>query len=113
MHEYGITNEVVHQILHACENNKIDYPKIISVELGELTTYQKESVLFYFESFKKNNDKLKEAILKIKMIKGKIKCNACKKESIVKPMPLILCPKCSSLDTEVLDGNKIIIKEIN
>jgi hydrogenase nickel incorporation protein HypA/HybF len=112
MHEYNITNDVVHQVLHACEDSKISKPKKISVEIGELTTYKKDSVLFYFESFKKDNDILKDANLEIKIIKGRVRCNFCKKESTVEPLPIILCPKCSSLDIDIIEGNEIRIKGI-
>lgn len=112
MHEYGITNEVVHQVLHACEDRGIKKAKKIIVEIGELTTYKKDSVLFYFESFKKNNPLLSKAKLEIKMIKGRIKCNNCKKENLVKPQPITLCPSCQSLDIEFLQGNNINIIDI-
>ena len=112
MHEYGITNEVVHRILHECEDKDIKQPKKILVELGELTSYKKESVLFYFENFKKENEILRNATLEIKMIKGRIKCNNCKKESVVEPSPIYLCPSCESVDVEVLQGNSIDILDI-
>ena len=64
MHEHSITNEVVHQIIHILEDEKVNKPvKKIHVELGLLTGYKKEPVLFYFESFKKNHELLKNSEL--------------------------------------------------
>ena len=111
MHEHKITNEVVHQIVHACEDRNIK-PKRIVVELGNLTTYKKDPVLFYFESAKKELDILSDAELEIIEVPGKILCNECEKEHVVESSPLILCPSCESVDIVVLEGNKIVIKEI-
>ena len=112
MHEHGITNEVIHQILHYCEDNDIRNPKRINVELGMLTTYKKDPVLFYFEGAKEKYPILKNAVLNIKEIKGKICCNNCKKENYVESSPLILCPICDSADIKIIQGKDIIIISI-
>ena len=112
MHEHGITNEVVHQIVHACEDKGITCPKKIIVELGLLTTYKKDPVLFYFEAHKKNISLLKDATLEIIEVQGKIKCKDCGEINIVDPSPLLLCPICDSANVEIIDGDKIIIKKI-
>ena len=109
MHEHGITNEVVHQILHYCEDYNIKNPKEVNVELGMLTTYKKDPVLFYFESAKENYPILKNAVLNIKEIQGKIKCETCKKENDVESSPLILCPNCDSQNVTIIQGKKISI----
>ncbi|MBR9690722.1 hydrogenase maturation nickel metallochaperone HypA [Candidatus Woesearchaeota archaeon] len=111
MHEHSITNEVVHQIVHACEDKDIT-PKKIKVKLGVLTTYKKDSVLLYFEGHKKEIDILKDCELDIEEVPGKIVCNECKKESKVEPSPLILCPFCDSADIKVIQGDKVVIAEI-
>ena len=113
MHEHGITNEVVHQIIHACEDENIKNPKKIVVELGLLTGYKAGPVLFYFDSFKKTYPLLENTELEIVEIEGKIKCNDCDNKNIVEPSPLILCPDCDSANVNVLEGDKIIIKSIN
>ncbi|MBN2053022.1 hydrogenase maturation nickel metallochaperone HypA [Candidatus Woesearchaeota archaeon] len=112
MHEHGITDEVVHQILHACEDENITNPKKIVVELGMLTTYKKEPIMMYFEAHKKEIGLLKNAKLEIIEIPGKILCNDCKKKSKIEPSPLIICPKCQSTNVKILQGDKVIIKEI-
>ncbi|PLW79307.1 hypothetical protein C0585_08510 [Candidatus Woesearchaeota archaeon] len=113
MHEHGITNEVVHQIIHACEDEGIEKPKKIIVELGELTSYKADPVLFYFESFKKTYPLLENSELEIKEIKGKVKCKDCGNENGVEHSPLIICPDCDSANLKVLEGDKIIINSID
>lgn len=113
MHEHGITNAVVHQIIHACEDSGMTNPRRIVVELGELTTYKKESVLFYFESIKKDYPILSDAELDIVEIPGKIFCNACGKGSDVRvASPIMFCPKCESSDVQVISGKDVVVKEI-
>jgi hydrogenase nickel incorporation protein HypA/HybF len=112
MHEHNITNAVVHTIIHECEDHNLKNPKKITVELGLLTSYKKDSLLFYFEGIKKDIATLKDAELNIIEIPGKIKCKKCKKESIVEPSPLILCPLCQSANVKVLQGKDVVIKDI-
>jgi len=112
MHEHNITNEVVHQILHECEDRGITKPKQIVVELGTLTGYKKESVLFYFDSIKKEEPLLKNAKLHIVEIPGKIFCKICKKEYMIEPLPIQLCPNCNTTNVKVLQGKDIAITEM-
>ena len=112
MHEHSITNQVVHQILHACEDAGMGNAKKISVELGLLTGYKADSVLFYFDSIKKDWNIIKDAELNIIEIPGKILCRSCKKELIVESSPLILCPNCESTNVKVLQGKDVVIKSI-
>ncbi|MBR9676024.1 hydrogenase maturation nickel metallochaperone HypA [Candidatus Woesearchaeota archaeon] len=112
MHEHSITNEVVHQIVHACEDNKIASPKRIVVRVGELTSYKKDPILFYFEAVKKSVDVLRDASLIVEMVEGKIKCGECSEKSVVEASPLILCPKCESADVKVLEGDQVKIVSI-
>lgn len=113
MHEHHITNEVVHQILHACEDEGIISPKKIVVSLGLLSGYKKEPVLYYFEGHKNSIKTLKDATLEIIEIEGKIYCNNCKKENQVDYQPIILCPNCNSSNVKVLEGKEIAIIEIS
>lgn len=112
MHEHHITNEVVHRILHACEDEGIDNPKKIVLSLGLLTGYKQDSVLFYFEGHKHDISLLKNASLEIIEVDGKIHCNDCKKNYDIEPLPMLLCPKCSSSTVKVLQGNEIKILKI-
>lgn len=112
MHEHHITNEVVHKILHACEDEGIINPKKIVVSLGLLSGYKKEPVLYYFECHKSTIEMLKNATLEIIEVQGKIYCNNCKKENLVEYHPLILCPTCNSLNVEILSGKEISIDNI-
>lgn len=112
MHEHSITNEIVHQIVHACEDNSITSPKRIVVELGTLTTFKKEPLLHYFKAHKKEIALLKDAELEVLEIRGRVRCKDCDEESDVEPEPLVICPKCGSMDVEVIQGGEVIIKEI-
>ncbi|MBT4823884.1 hydrogenase maturation nickel metallochaperone HypA [Candidatus Woesearchaeota archaeon] len=111
MHEYGVTQSLVSQILVESEKNNVK-PKIITVELGNLTTYKAESIKFYFDMLKKEHDLLKSAKLELNEVKGKLLCNQCKKEHEVQESHLIFCPKCEGHDIEIVAGKDFIIKNI-
>lgn len=111
MHELAITKRITDMVLRECEQKKIS-PKKIEIELGKLTTYKMDSVAFYYDIIKKETELLKNTKLHIKEIDGKIICNVCKKESIVKDQAIILCPFCESFDITIEDGNDIVLKGI-
>ena len=49
MHEFAITRTLVELIKKECLDKKIDVLSSVVVELGELTNYKKESLLFYYD----------------------------------------------------------------
>ncbi len=112
MHEHNITNEVVHQVLHACEDSGVKNPKIIKLNLGLLSGYKKDPILFYFEQIKKEYAMIRDAKLEITEISGKIFCGSCKKIYEVEPSPIQICPECDSTEVRILQGKDITITEI-
>jgi hydrogenase nickel incorporation protein HypA/HybF len=113
MHELSATNHLIELISNECQINKIKSPKKIIVELGMLTTYKKDPILFYFDLIKKDIKLLKNSKLVIKEVKGKILCNKCKKESVINEAIMIFCQKCNSGDVEIINGKDLILKEID
>ena len=112
MHELGIINQLIRSITEEAKKNKIKKIKKVVIELGSLTSYKKEPISFYFDSLKLDHNLIKESVLTIKEINGKVKCNKCKKESDLKDPYLIYCDKCESHDVEIIQGKDFLIKEI-
>ncbi|MBN1502365.1 hydrogenase maturation nickel metallochaperone HypA [Candidatus Woesearchaeota archaeon] len=112
MHELRITKVLVEQIVNECNTNNIIEPKRVIVELGELTNYKKEPILYYYDFIRSQTHLLENTELVINEIKGKIRCNSCSKESEIKENYLILCPLCKSLDVHIIQGRDFILKEI-
>ena len=99
-------------IVKECEKNNIKKLKKVVLELGKLTTYKKESILQYFDVLKNDFPVLEDTNLEINVVPGKIKCNKCKKESIVKDIYLICCGYCNDHDVKIIEGKEVIVKEI-
>ncbi len=112
MHELSITKRIIEVILEEVQNKKCESVKMVSLELGNLTTYSKNSILFYFDLLKKNFPIIKRSQIKIKEVKGKILCNNCGRTSFIKDPYLIFCNFCNSSDIAILQGKEFKIKRI-
>ena len=114
MHELAITQTITSQIKEECEKNNIT-PKKISIELGLLTTYKKDSIDYYYNILKKEpeNKLLENTILEITEIKGRLSCKNCNKESDIKEPYEILCPLCNSGNIKIIKGKDINLKSIS
>jgi hydrogenase nickel insertion protein HypA len=112
MHELGITENIITQIYDECKARKIKLLKKAYVELGNLTTYKKSSMVFYFNELKKNYKGLEKAKLVIRTVPGKVKCFKCKKESKIKDACLICCKHCTSHEVKIIDGQNVVVKQI-
>jgi len=107
MHELSITKELIRITL---EESKC--PHTIKVKLGRLTSYRKDPIIFYFDQLKNDHEVLKNSTLDIEEIDGQIKCNHCKKESIVNDPTMIFCPLCESSDITFIKGQDIVVESI-
>ena len=109
MHELLVTQSIVTEIL-----KKTKKPKRIVVDIGTLTTYKKEPILMYFEVLKEDVPEIKNAVLEVNEVRGKIMCDTCKQESFVDSPLLLLCPHCDNAsNTRVVDGGEMIIKSVD
>lgn len=69
MHELAVTKGIVEDVLKASHENNI-IPKEIYIEIGSLTTYEKEPIEYYFSLLKKDHEEFSEAKLNIKIVEG-------------------------------------------
>jgi hydrogenase nickel incorporation protein HypA/HybF len=112
MHELSITKTLIEMAQKECAQNNIAALSRIIVELGELTAYKSEPMLFYFNILKKENPVLRDTGLEIKTIRGRIRCNSCNNDSNIQEAFIMICPLCSSADVEILQGKDLILKQI-
>lgn len=110
-----ITEDLIRMIVQANQeqnrnkgNFKISY---VLCELGKLTTYKQEPILFYYDILKKDVDFLKDSTLKINVINGKIICNKCKKKTEIDEPFELFCSKCNSDDVKIIQGQDFKIIE--
>lgn len=112
MHELTITKNLIDIATSECKKEDISSPKKIVAELGSLTGYSKDSILFYYDLLKKDSNLLFSTELEIKEIDARILCRHCMKESGIKEPYMIFCQVCGSRDVEIISGKDLRIKEI-
>ena len=112
MHELAVTQSLIKSVLIELEKNAIKNPKSVVVELGLLTSYAKDSILFYYELIVKDIPQLSHVDLIIHEVPGKIVCRECNKEQLIEDPYLIFCKQCHSTNVEIMQGKEFMIKKI-
>ncbi len=111
MHELGVVFHCIKQINEIAAENAVKKIKTVTIEIGEVSTV----IPYYFEDCwkwaVKKEEILRESTLRIEKINAVTHCENC-----LKDYPTVqhgkICPHCGSENTYLLQGNEIIIKEI-
>ncbi|MCK4997322.1 hydrogenase maturation nickel metallochaperone HypA [Candidatus Pacearchaeota archaeon] len=110
MHESAIVGNLITTILE--ESEKLKSVDEVILELGDLTTYKKEAIEFYYDSMKNHYPVLASSVLIINVIPGEVECLDCKKTSIITEKFMIFCPECNSSNVNIIKGRDFVIKDI-
>jgi hydrogenase nickel incorporation protein HypA/HybF len=110
MHELAVTRAIISQICEECEAKGIR-PAEASIQLGLLTSYRKEPILYYFDILKKEAG-IDSCSLKVDEVPGSLRCNSCGEESEIEESLSMFCPKCDSSDIDIVKGRDIKILSI-
>lgn len=112
MHELAVTQSLINSVIEECKKRDIKDLEKIVVELGSLTSYVSDSVLFYYDLLKKPFALLHDVPLEIIEIKAMIQCNDCKKKSDIDDSFVVFCKHCHSTNVKVIKGKDFIIKSL-
>ena len=129
MHEWALAEAVISTIMEKAEKEKFSIVKQINIKIGELQGIEMDIFEFALEELLQN--KLKNAKIKIKIVKTKFRCNVCghewkfdefknldedARESIhfvpEAVFAYMRCPKCGSPDFEIVEGRGVWIESI-
>lgn len=110
MHEASIALSILERAQEIAFEHKATKINSISVVVGALSGIVKESLLFAFDAIKLDSP-AENCTLNIVEIPIKINCYDCKKVVVLIDNCLI-CPECSSINIEVIEGREMLIKEI-
>jgi hydrogenase nickel incorporation protein HypA/HybF len=121
MHEFSAACSIVDAAVQAAESHNVKKVNAVNVEVGEFTFLIPEQLEFNFEIASKKTI-LEGAKLKVKKVRGRIKCQQCAHEgetqvqddvhsqtAIFAPMK---CPKCQSSATVITGGKDFVITNI-
>lgn len=121
MHEYSLTQSMIENILTGATPIKEKKSKDILLGVGVFSHENFENINFWWKQLIAGT-KLDGWKLIKQDIPGKIFCSDCKKEYLIKEssvkvtsdiINVFSCPQCNSIQTEILEGNEIIILENN
>lgn len=111
MHEIGVLEEAVKTVERIAKENQIDKIRFITLEIGELTGYMPVFFEKYFPVVVENRPVLKNAELRMQIVKGEAICDEC--QSLYNVMKNEgCCPKCKSRSKKILGGQEFLIKDI-
>lgn len=114
MHEFSIAQNIVDILKRSVEENNMLRVDKICIEAGELRQIVPESLIMAFDALKTEPgvcSQIEECRLELTVIPQRVICSDCKKEFYPEDLCYI-CPNCGSISTEVINGDKLIIKSI-
>lgn len=117
MHEFSTMQSIVNIALEEASKHGLKKIKKVEICVGELTMLSPEQLKFCFDILKRGT--LKDAELKIEVIKSRIRCKECGYEGGVNYLdeldhlfPLLFCPRCRG-DVEIIRGKECYIKKLS
>lgn len=111
MHELGIVIKVLEQVDQVAEEYKAEKIMKVTMEVGEVSTIVPDLFTDAFDWAKKKTRFAKEAELEMIIIEGRTYCQSCG-ETYKTTEHGKKCPYCGSLETYLLTGDQVIIKDI-
>jgi len=114
MHEFSIAHNIVEMLVLAVQENKLQKVDTVTVEAGELRQIVPDSLQMAFDALKSEKEgcvEIKDCRLKLIIIPQKVICTDCYYEFHPEDLCYI-CPRCESINTEVQDGDRLIIRSI-
>lgn len=112
MHELGIVMNVLEQVDSVAAEYKAEKVTKVTMEVGEVSTIVPDLFTDAFNWAKKKTEYLKEAELEMIIIEGRTYCQSCG-ETYKTTEYGKKCPHCGSLETYLLTGDQVIIKDID
>jgi hydrogenase nickel incorporation protein HypA/HybF len=106
LHELSITREILDIILDTAGRNNARSVESVNIELGQLSTFDEESIRFYFEFLSKGTF-AEGAKLVFKRIPAVAKCKKCGKDFEPGDVFFSSCPLCGSTEYEVISGDTV------
>lgn len=111
MHELGIVMQVIDQTEQAAEENDVRKVTKLRVEIGEVSAIVPSLFIDAFDWAKKKTKFLQEAELELIVLEAVTYCRACR-TTYRTTQYAKTCPNCGSVDTYLVTGNEIRIRDM-
>jgi hydrogenase nickel incorporation protein HypA/HybF len=110
MHEYSIVQSLIESCEeYAKENNASKVIKVV-VKIGVMSGVEPDLLQIAFDTFKEDTI-CTSAELDLRIQSIVVVCKDCKEESTLKKSEYF-CPKCSSKDIKILDGEEMFLMSL-
>ncbi|MCD6171961.1 MAG: hydrogenase nickel incorporation protein HypA [Thermoplasmata archaeon] len=129
MHEWALAEAVISTVKEIAEKENFSMVKQVNIKIGELQGIEIDIFEFALKELLQGN--LKNAEIRIKVVKTKFRCNVCgyewkfdesknldeeARESIHFIPEVVFaytrCPKCGSPDFEIMEGRGVWVESI-
>ncbi len=110
MHEYTIVSSLIELCEKEAKKLNTNKIKTVTLQIGKLSGIETHFLKNSFDFFKKNTI-CHNAELVIKDIDVKIHCKNCNHNSIISKNNFF-CPICNSKETEIVQGQEMIIESL-
>ncbi|MBN2399964.1 MAG: hydrogenase maturation nickel metallochaperone HypA [Candidatus Aminicenantes bacterium] len=111
MHEAAIIEDVIRQVLHEGEKNRLVKISMVFLTVGRLHHLVLETMTELFDLMKKEFPILNQATLKVDMDPLRFVCRSCGQETEA-DAPSFSCPACRSVNIQILSGYELILARI-
>lgn len=110
MHEYSIVQALINSCEeHATKNNATKINKIV-VKIGKLSGVEPDLLQIAFDTFKEKT-MCENAQMQLNIQPVVIECNECGTQSTLEDLEYC-CKKCESIDVKVLDGEEMLLMQL-
>jgi hydrogenase nickel incorporation protein HypA/HybF len=111
MHELGVVFHIIDEVEEVAVQNDVTRVESVTIQLGEVSTVIPSYLTDCWDWAKKKHELLLEATLTVEKLDAVTFCEDCKQT-----YPTVeygkTCPHCGSTHTYLVQGNELMIKEI-
>ncbi len=111
MHEGSIAQNIINEVKKISSENQIKKISEIKLICGKLHSVIPDSLKFFFDIMKKDEEIIKDAKIVIEEEDVITRCLDCNRE-FLSEVNFFKCPDCGSVRTEIIKGNHIFISSI-
>ncbi len=110
MHELSIAESIVDIVHQYVDQERLPDVRSVSVTVGTFSGVVPDSLEFSYQAINAGTP-LERSYLALERIPFVVHCRDCRRES-VSDDGVVVCPACSSANTEILSGRELQVKDI-
>ncbi len=110
MHEASLVAALVEQVIALKEEKGAQRITSLRVRIGEFAGVEVEAFRFAYEALKEKVPELRESVLEIEIVPGRLRCRDC--ETLFEGDYFTPCPRCQNFNREILSGEELELRQV-